>query len=130
MKRIIAILLIAATAALALSACGGAAGPEQLLAGRWYGSVGNFEFQSMEFIPDEDDPARGRVNLMLGNLVSGSYEVLPPEQRGEPAGLNVTYTLGMISHTLRYSFTLDETTLVLRGEKSGLDLTYTRAGGE
>jgi len=130
MKKALSIILIAALVALALTACGGASRPERLLAGRWDASVGGlFEFQAMEFVPEEGNPRRGQVNLSLvSNIISGSYVVEPPEQRGEPAGLRITYRLGMISTTREFSFTVDETALTMHGEGiGGVTITYTRA---
>ena len=128
MKKITAILCAAALAALALPACGARTGPAQLLAGKWDGSVGLLEFQAMEFVPDEEDPLRGRVDLSLvSNFIDGSYEVFPPDKRGEPGRLKITYTLSMFSTTNEYAFTVDGDTLTLLNERTNVTLTYKRA---
>ena len=128
MKKIFAIMCAAALALLALAGCGAANRPERLIAGQWDGSLGPLEFQAMEFIPAPGDPSRGQVNLaLISNLINGSYEITPPEQRGEPARLRITYTLGLISTSRDFTFTVDQNTLVLQAEGSPISLTYTRS---
>ena len=126
MKKFITIIFAFALVTLALSACG-APGPGQHHAGKWDSAVGSLEFQALEFIPDETDPLRGRVNLsLMSNLIGGSYEITLPERRGEPGLLKITYSLAMLSTTRNFNFTIDQDTLVLQSENSSVNLTYTR----
>ena len=130
MKKCIALLCVAALFTLGLAACGAASRPERLIAGQWEGSLGPLEFQAMEFVPDPQNALRGQVKLaLISNLISGSYEITPPEQRGEPAQLRITYTLGLLSTTRDFTFTVDQNTLVLQAEGSPISFTYTRSSG-
>jgi len=126
MKKILAILGILAVLGGCLAACG-ASKPEKLLAGKWKTSVASFEFNAFEFVPSQDDPRKGTVSLgMVGNLISGSYEVVPAKGKDAQDQVKITYTLLMFSNTRSYSFTVDETTLTLQEEGKSLVVTYTR----
>ncbi|MCL1951863.1 MAG: hypothetical protein FWF60_03440 [Oscillospiraceae bacterium] len=126
MKKAIATLCLLAALCGVLAACG-APKPEALLAGKWDASVASLEFNAFEFVPSQDDPRKGTVNLgMIGSLVPGSYEVVPPQGKDAPNVVKITYTLAMFSTTRSYTFTVDATTLTLQGEGSGVAMTYTR----
>jgi hypothetical protein len=126
MKKVLAILCLLAALCGIAAACG-TPKPEALLAGKWNASVASLEFNAFEFVPSQDDPRKGTVNLgMIGSLVSGSYEVVPPQGKDAPNVVKITYALMMFSNTRSYTFTVDDTTLTLQGEGSGTALTYTR----
>jgi len=126
MKKALAILCLLAVLGGCLAACG-AQKPEALLAGKWKASVASLEFNAFEFVPSQDDPRKGAVNIgMISNLVHGSYEVIPPEGKDAPSVVKITYTLAMFSNTRSYNFTVDDTTLTLQREGSGTSLVYTR----
>jgi len=128
MKKLLAILTACALLALAFAGCG-APKPQQLLAGKWQTSALGLEFGAYEFVPDEDDPLRGTVNLgQLSGLIHGSYTVTPGK-KDEPDRLSITYSVLMINYTRSYTFTVDESTLTLQEENSGVSLTYTRGQG-
>ena len=126
MKKTLAILCLLAVLGGCLAACG-APKPEALLAGKWKASVATFEFNAFEFVPSQGDPRKGSVNIgMISNLVSGSYEVIPPESKDARSVVKITYTLLMISTTRSYFFTVDDTTLSLQEEGKSVTTTYTR----
>jgi len=126
MKKIIAILGIAALLGACLAACG-APKPEELLAGKWNASVASFEFNAFEFVPSQADPRKGTVNLSLtGSLVSGHYEVITGSGRDARDMVKITYTLAFISTSNIYYFTVDENTLSLQKEGSDTSTLYTR----
>jgi len=126
MKKTLTILCLLAVLGSVSTACG-APKPEALLAGKWKASVASFEFNAFEFVPSQDNPRKGSVNIgMLSNLVQGSYEVIPPESKDAQSVVNITYTLAMFSNTRGYTFTVDDTTLHLQREGAGTTLTYTR----
>jgi len=128
MKKAIAILCTLAALCGVLAAC--AQKPEALLAGKWKASAASLEFSAFEFVPSEDDARKGTVNLgMIGNLVEGSYEVVPPEGKDAPNVVKITYSLAMFSNTRTYTFTVDDTTLTLQAENSSVAMTYTRDTG-
>ena len=126
MKKILACI---AALALLLTVVGGCAGGNKtarLLAGKWEGSIGPIEFKAMEFVPDETEPLKGRVNLaLLSNFVGGAYEIIPGG-KADPDKLKVTYTLFSISTSRTYDFTVTEDSLTLTAEGSGASLNYTR----
>ena len=127
MKRIIALLCIAAVAALTLSSCG-AQKPERLLAGKWEASVGLLEFQALEFVSDAKNAKTGKVNLgMRGSLVGGSYEIIPGAKRGDPDKLKITYAVASLSTSRSYLFTVDGDNLTMTGERGTVAFTYHRA---
>ena len=126
MKKALTILCLLAALGGCLAACG-TPKPEALLAGKWNASLASLEFNAFEFIPSQDDSRKGSVNLgMIGSLVSGSYEVIPPANKDAQSMVKITYTLLMISTTRSYFFTVDDTTLTLQKEGSNTILTYTR----
>ena len=126
MKKAIAILCLLAALGGCMAACG-APKPEALLAGKWKASLASFEFNAFEFVPSQGDPRKGTVNLgMIGNLVPGSYEVIPPASRDAQSVVKITYTLLMISTTRSYFFTVDDTTLTMQKEGSNTSLVYAR----
>ena len=129
-QKLLAVLAACALLAPALAGC--APGPQRLLAGKWQASALGLEFGAYEFVPGENDPLRGTVNLgRLSGFVSGSYTVTPGKGDA-PDRLRITYGLrpgGMISYTRDYTFTVDETTLTLQEENSSVSLTYTRNQG-
>ena len=126
MKKALAILCLLAVLGGCLAACGKPK-PEDLLAGQWKASAGSFEFNAVEFVPSQDDPRKGAVNLgMLSNLLKGSYEVIPGAKKDDQPTLKIVYTPLMISVTRVYLFTVDETTLELQREGSNTALTFTR----
>ena len=128
MKKILAVLCLLALLGGISTACG-ASKPGALLAGKWNADLASFEFKAFEFVPGEDGPGKGTVNLgMLSNLVKGSYEVLPAESKDAKDMVKITYTLWMISTTRSYYFTVDGNTLTLQEESSGFTTTYTREG--
>ncbi|MCL2300910.1 MAG: hypothetical protein FWC27_12280 [Firmicutes bacterium] len=125
MKKTLAILCLLAALSGILAACG-APKPEALLAGKWKASVASFEFNAFEFVPSQDDPRKGTVNIgMISNLVNGSYEVVPGEGSALDT-LKITYSLWMISTSRTYDFTVDETTLALTEVGKTVTTTYTR----
>ena len=126
MKKALAILCLLAVLGGISTACGKTK-PEALLAGKWKASVASLEFNAFEFIPSQDNPRKGSVNIgMISNLLHGSYEVVPPEGKDAPNVVKITYTLAMFSNTRSYIFTVDDTTLTLRKEGADSFLTYTR----
>ena len=126
MKKSIAIIFALSLLLLAFTACGRS--PERQLAGRWEAD-GTAQFQVMEFIPHNDNPQRGRVNLrMLGNQVEGEYEVTPGED-GEQHQLTITYTLAMFPTTQEFTFTVEGNTLTLQGERDDDVMAFQRARG-
>jgi len=118
MKKMTAVLC-ALSLLLALAACSsGANRPEQRIAGRWESDVGATEFQTMEFIPNSDNPQRGQVNLrILGNEISGDYEIASGEEQHR---LIITYTLMMFPTTREFTFALEDDTLVLHEGVAGV----------
>ena len=132
MKKAISILCLLALLSGVGAACG-APKPGALLAGKWKAAASSFEFQLFEFVPGEDGPGKGRVNLgmtgLLSNLISGSYEVIPAERKDAQDIVKITYTLLMISTTRSYFFTVDSTSLTLQEVDSGFTTRYTRDTG-
>jgi len=129
MKKLLAILCLLALLGGCLAACG-APKPGALLAGKWKATAASLEFQAFEFVPGEDGPGKGTVNLgMMSKLVPASYEVVPAESKDARDMVKITYKLLMISTTRSYYFTVDGTTLTLQEENSGLTTTYTRDTG-
>jgi hypothetical protein len=131
MRKSIAVFCVLSLLMLALVACGGGASrPEQLIAGRWEPD-GPAQFQSMEFIPHGGEPQRGRVNLrMLGNEISGEYQVTPGEEQHH---LAITYTLTMFPTTREFFFTIEDDALELQEENAGereLSKNCCRIGGQ
>jgi len=128
MKKILAVLCLLALLGGCLAACG-APKPGALLAGKWNATAASFEFNAFEFVPGEDGPGKGTVNLgMISNLVKGSYEVLPAESKEAKDMVKITYSLWMISTTRSYYFAVDGATLTLQEENSGFTTTYIREG--
>ena len=130
MKRVIALFFAVALVATALSACGAKAQtPQQLIAGKWNAgsSSGLLDFSAMEFVPDPSNPLKGNVNLsLIAGMNLGTYVITPADKKGDPDHLAITYTLAFISTTSNYTMTVDETTLALTSEKTGVTLTYHR----
>ena len=124
MKKSIAAFCALFLLMLTLAACGGGASqPEQRIAGRWEPD-GSAPFQAIEFIPHSDDPQRGKVNLsMMGNEISGQYEITPGEEQQR---LAITYTLAMFPTTRAFYFTVEDDVLVLQEEESSVSVTYRR----
>ena len=124
MKKIVAVLC--ALLLLILAACdGGAKGPEKRIAGRWESTAGTTEFQTMEFVPGEDNQQRGQVNLcILSNEISGEYEIVPGEEQHH---LSISYTLMMLPTTREFYFTIEEDVLVLQSENASEGVSYKRA---
>jgi len=129
MKKTLAILCLLALLGGIGAACG-APKPGAQLAGKWKAAAASLEFQAFEFVPGEDGPGKGTVNLgMLANFVGGSYEVVPAQSKDARDMVKITYKLLMISTTRSYYFTVDGATLTLQEENSGLTTTYTRDTG-
>lgn len=126
-KKILAVLAILVLVGTVLAACG-APKPENLLAGSWSANVGSFEFLGYEFIPNEDDPLKGTVDLKLisASAISGTYEIVRADTEDGKDLLKITYTLLMISTKRNFYFTVDETTLTLQEENSSVIMNYTR----
>ena len=105
MRKSIAIFCALSLLMLTLVACGGGANrPEQLIAGRWEPD-GAAAFQAMEFSPHSGDMQRGQVHLsMMGNEISGEYEIAPGEEQHH---LAITYTLTMFPATREFLFTIE-----------------------
>jgi len=122
-----ALVILAVLALLGCLAACGAPKPEALLAGKWNASLASFEFNALEFIPSQDDSRKGSVNLgMIGNLVSGSYEVVPAEGKDAQNQVKITYKLLMLSTTRSYYFAVEGDTLTLREKDSDVTFTFTR----
>ena len=129
MKKTLAILCLLALLGGCLAACG-TQKPEKLLAGKWNADLTSFEFKAFEFVPGEDDPLNGTVNLgLIGRFVDGTYEVVPAENKDGRPMVKITYKLLLISTTRSYFFTVDATTLTLQKEGSENSMTYTRDKG-
>jgi len=126
MKKTLAILCLLALLGGCLAACG-TRKPEKLLAGKWNADVASFEFKAFEFVPGQDDPRKGTVNLgLIGRLVDGTYEVVPAENKDAQPMVKITYKLLLVSTTRNYFFTVNATTLTLQKEGSDVAMTYTR----
>ena len=128
MKKTIAAFCALSLLILILASCGGGATPpEQLIAGRWE-SDGPARLQVLEFSPYSDDPLCGQVQLsMMGNEISGEYEIAPGEERQR---LTITYTLTLLPATRIFDFTIEDDALVLQEEKAPASVTYRRAAAE
>ena len=128
MKKILACVM---ALALLLAVAGGCTSANNKLglqlAGKWEANLGPFEFKAMEFVPNEDEPMRGKVNLaLISNLVSGNYEIVPGEKKDDPDTIKITYTVFSISTTKPYHFTVTDEALTLTGEGNSTSLNYKR----
>ena len=132
MKKTLAVLCLLALLCGVLAACG-TPKPGALLAGKWNASAGTIEFQAFEFTPDEENPNKGKADIgrsggLLGNLLNGTYEVIPAKDKDAQDMLKITYSILMVSTTRSYFFTVDENALTLREENSGFTTNYVREG--
>lgn len=131
MKKLLAIPLILALLAGCLAACGEPK-TQDLLAGKWKGSVGMFEFDSYEFIPDAEQPLKGTVKLLgkLSQWINGTYEVIPAKEKDAKDTVKISYTVLLISTTKEYAVTVDDSTLSLQEIGSDYAMTFTRDTGD
>jgi len=125
MKKTLAALCLLALLGGCLAACG-APKPGANLVGKWNANAASFEFKALEFVPGEDGPGKGTVNILLGRLLGGSYEVIPAENKDARDMVKITYTLLLISRTRRYYFAVEGDTLTLQEEDSNVSLSFTR----
>jgi hypothetical protein len=128
MKKNIPILCVLSFLFFVFSACDGrATRPEQLIAG-WWVPDGSAQFQSIKFTPHGDDPQRGKVNLrMMGNEISGEYEITPGDEWNR---LAVTYTLAILPTTRVFQFTIEDDVLVLQEGSVSASTIYHRVIAE
>ena len=131
MKKILACVMALALLLAVAGGCSNANKLGQQLAGKWETSLGPFEFKAMEFVSNEDEPLKGKVNLaLISNLIDGSYEIIPGEKKDDPDTIKITYTVFSISTTKSYRFTVTDEALTLTGEGNSTSLNYTRPKAE
>jgi len=127
MKKIVAVFCVLSL--LMLAACDSRENQiGKQIAGRWEGTAGATEFQSMEFVPSNDNPLRGQINLRIySNEISGEYEITPGEEQHL---LSISYTLMMFPAARTFHFTIADDALTLQEEDSSASATYRRAAAE
>jgi hypothetical protein len=89
--------------------------------------VAGLEFDAYTFTPGAEDETKGTVALgMLSRLLNGTYEVLPPAKKDDPAHLRITSTLFSISTTREFTFVATADALQLTQAGSSLTRNYVR----